>query len=183
MNKTVQLNKYNNSWYKPGNKLKIVLWYFTNQLILNTFIPFPSFFKRIVLKLFGAKIGANVVIKPNVNIKYPWFLEIGENTWIGEHVWIDNLCKVTIGKNACLSQGSMLLTGNHDFTKETFDLITKEIILEDGVWIGAKAVVCPGVLCQKNALLTVNSVASTTLNANTIYRGNPAIPIKERIIS
>ena len=57
---------------------------------------FPiSGFKRFLLRLFGAKIGKGVVIKPCVNIKYPWKLRIGNYVWIGENVWIDNLDTVT----------------------------------------------------------------------------------------
>ncbi|TXD81379.1 colanic acid biosynthesis acetyltransferase WcaF [Subsaximicrobium wynnwilliamsii] len=129
----IDLSKYNNSWYHPGSKLKLGLWYITNILFFrSSLVPFSSF-KGSLLKLFGAKIGNKVVIKPRVNIKYPWFLEIGENTWVGEDVWIDNVAKVTIGKNVCLSQGAMILCGSHDYTKTSFDLMIAPITLEDGV--------------------------------------------------
>ena len=71
----------------------------------------------------------------------PWKLKVGNNVWIGEDVWIDNLELVDISDNVCISQGAMLLCGNHDFTSSTFDLIVKPIVLEDGVWIGAKSIV------------------------------------------
>src|SRR5690606_30573777 len=116
------------------------------------------------------------------NIKYPWKLEIGDYTWIGEEVWIDNLEKVVIGKNCCLSQGAMILCGNHNHTKSTFDLIVRPVFLEDGAWIGAMSVVCPGVTLKTNALLTVHSVATKNLDANSIYQGNPAVKIKDRKI-
>ena len=105
---------------------------------------------------------------------------IGDNAWIGEKVWIDNLGKVSIGNNVCLSQGCMLLSGNHDYTKPTFDLIVKEITLEDGVWIGARAIVCGGVVCKDHSVLSVASVATKNLEPYTINVGNPAAPIKER---
>ena len=148
----------------------------------SKWIPFSGL-KVSLLIMFGAEIGDNVVIKPNVNIKYPWKLKIGENTWIGEKVWIDNLGEVTIGKNACLSQGAMLLCGNHNYKKEAFDLIVGNITLEDGVWIGAHSIVCPGVKCKSHALLAVNSVATSTLESYTIYQGNPAVKVRERVIS
>ena len=77
----------------------------------------------------------------------------------------------------------MLLTGNHNFTKATFDLIVKPIILKDGVWIGAQSVVCPGGICESHAVLSVQSVATKRLQAYAIYQGNPALPVKERCIS
>ena len=65
--------------------------------------------------MFGAKIGKGVIIRPGVSVKYPWKLQIGDNTWIGENVWIDNLSNIIIGKNVCVSQGAMLLSGNHNY--------------------------------------------------------------------
>jgi putative colanic acid biosynthesis acetyltransferase WcaF len=175
------LGKYDNSWYRPGNPVKRWLWYLLNILFFKTpLFPFYKF-KVFLLKLFGAKVGHNVLIKPLVNIKYPWFLEIGNNVWIGEQVWIDNLDKVSIGNNVCLSQACLLLTGNHDYTKTSFDLVIKPIVLEDGVWIGARAVVCGGTVCHHHAVVTVGSVAKGELEAMAIYRGNPAVKIKERI--
>lgn len=180
--KKVDLSKYSNNKYNPGNKFKIALWYLINHIVFRSFVPIPNALKVFLLKLFGAKIGRNVVIKPRVNIKYPWFLEVGDNCWIGEEVWIDNLVSVKIGNNVCLSQGSYLLTGNHDYKKENFDLMLKEIILEDGVWIGAKAIVCPGVICRSHSVLSVGSVAVKDLEPYTIYQGNPARPKRKREI-
>jgi len=122
------------------------------------------------------------MIKPKVNIKYPWFLSVGNNTWIGENVWIDNLAEITIGANCCLSQGALLLTGNHNYKSTRFDLRVTPIVLEDGVWIGARAVVGPGVVCKSHAMLSVNSVATKTLDAYQIYGGNPAQHIRNRAI-
>ena len=133
--------------------------------------------------MFGAKIGRKVVLKPGVNIKSPWLLEVKDFVWIGENVWIDNLVKVSIDSNCCISQGALLLTGNHDYKKSSFDLIAREIKLEEGVWIGAKAVVCPGVICYSHALLTVGSVATSNMDAYGIYQGNPAKKVRERKIN
>jgi putative colanic acid biosynthesis acetyltransferase WcaF len=136
-----------------------------------------------LLKLFGAKIGKGVLIKPKVNIKYPWKLSIGDYTWIGENVWIDNLAEVNIGKNCCLSQASFLLCGNHNYKKASFDLMVSPITLEDGVWLGAGSMVTGGVSCGTQAILSVKSVASENLENYGIYRGNPALKISERQIA
>lgn len=182
MNK-VKLSQYDNSSYNPGSKLKKALWYFVNICVFKTGIPFTSGFKIKMLKLFGAQVGKGIVIKPNVNIKYPWFLTLGDNCWIGEEVWIDNLVQVTIGNDVCLSQGAYLLTGSHNYKQEAFDLITKPIVLEEGVWIGAKATVSPGINCKSHSILTVGSVATKDLDAYGIYQGNPAVWKRKREIS
>ena len=139
--------------------------------------------KRGILRLFGAKIGSGVIIKPKVSIKYPWKLEIGSNSWIGENVWIDNLDSIKIGANCCVSQGALLLCGNHNYKKSTFDLIVQPITLEDGAWVGARATVVQGVVMKSHSILAVNSVATSNLDAYSIYQGNPAVKIRERKIN
>lgn len=181
-------NKVDNSSYRVvidvGKPLLIqVVWYLFSILFLKNPLILNSKVKVILLRLFGAKVGLGVYIKPCVNIKYPWKLVVGNHTWIGEQVWIDNLSKVTIGSNVCLSQGALLLTGSHDHTKTTFDFMGNEIVLEDGVWIGAKAIVLGGVICKSHSILGSGGVAETNLEEHTIYKGNPAIPMLKRIIS
>jgi len=175
------LSKFNNSWYKPGPPLKRVLWYMTNAAFFNSAFPLSGV-KRGLLRLFGAKVGKGVVIKPYVNIKYPWNLSVGNHVWIGERVWIDNLGKVELHDHSCVSQGAMLLCGNHHYRKVAFDLIVGHITIDEGAWIGAMCVVCPNVKVGSHAVLTVNSVATQNLEPYFIYQGNPAVKVKERII-
>jgi putative colanic acid biosynthesis acetyltransferase WcaF len=178
----VDLAKYNNDWYKPTKGIKGVLWYFVNQLFFaNGLFPFYGF-KVFLLKLFGAKIGTNVLIKPSVNIKYPWLLSIGNNVWIGEQVWIDNLAKVTIGNNVCISQGALLLCGNHNYKKTTFDLMVGEIVLEDGVWICAKAIITQNVVCKSHSIVSTGAILSYSTEEYCIYTGNPAVKVGIREI-
>jgi putative colanic acid biosynthesis acetyltransferase WcaF len=130
----VNLSIYDNSRYYCGkNKAVCFLWYFTNVIFFRSPLNVFNELKVFLLRLFGAKIGKGVTIKPSVNIKYPWRLSIGDYTWIGENVWIDNLDNVSTGNNCCISQGAMLLGGNHNYKKTTFDLMVGEIVLEDGV--------------------------------------------------
>lgn len=183
MNQTQLRKKFEKQNFDAGaSAFKIVIWYFTSMLFFRSgLVPF-SIILVAILRLFGAKIGADTRIKPYVNIKYPWKLQVGDHSWISE-CHIENLSNVHIGKNVCLSQGCMILTGNHDFTKTGFDLITKDIILEDGVWIGARAIICPGVTARSHSVLTVNSVATRDMEPYSIYRGQPAVKIKDRIIN
>lgn len=179
---TTELSKYDNTNYKPGSKVGIISWYFINCVFFKSSIPWPQVIKRKLLLLFGAKLGSNVLIKTNINIKYPWFLTIGNNVWIGENVWIDNLTNVRMGDNVCVSQGAMLLCGNHNYKKSNFDLMLGEISLKNGSWVGAKSVVCPGVTLNSHSILSVGSVATKDLESYTIYQGNPAIKVRTRNI-
>lgn len=174
------LSTFNNEKYNPGHIFKRILWYLVSAIFIDTFIPFPSHIKILILKIFGAKIEMGVVLKPKLKIKYPWFLTIGANSWIGEEVWIDNLDFVHIANDVCISQGAMLMTGSHNSKLSSFDLITKEIIVEHEVWICAKSIVLQGVICGAGSLLSAGSVANRNLEPNSVYMGNPAAKIKDR---
>lgn len=182
MSGRTDLGSFNNAWYKPGaGLLWRGMWYAFNACLFKSSFPFNGF-KIFCLRVFGAQVGHGVVVKPGVNIKYPWRLKIGNNVWIGENVWIDNLGDVVIENNVCVSQGAFLLCGNHHYGKSTFDLMVRNITLKEGAWIGAKSIVCPGVTVASHAVLTVGSVATGDLSEYTIYRGNPAQPQKKREI-
>ncbi len=165
-----------------AGRIKQTVWYFINIIFFKN--PFNIFSptKVMLLKLFGARLGEGVVVKPAVNIKYPWKLQVGDNSWIGEEVWIDNLSDITIGRNVTLSQGCLLLTGSHDHTRTSFDFLSQPIVLEDGVWIGARAVVGGGITCRTHSILGINSVTEKDLEPYTIYKGNPAVPVITRNI-
>jgi len=179
----VDLSKFSNRDFNKGASIfKIIFWYFINALFIRPSIfPFMGF-KLFLLRLFGAKIGKRTCLKPCVLIKSPWNLVIGDNCWIGEKVWIDNLDKVEIGNNVCISQGALLLTGNHDYKTTSMPYRNAPIIIEDGAWIGGRAIVCSGVTVHTNAILTVGSVATKDMEPNGIYQGNPALKIRERKI-
>ncbi len=178
----VNLAAYNNNWYKPGHIVKRVLWYWINIIFFKSSV-FPIYFLKVfLLKLFGAKVGTNVKIKPNVNIKYPWFLSIQHNVWIGENVWIDNLAQVSISSNVCISQGVVFICGNHNYSKPTFDLIVQPIQINEGVWLGAKTVVFGGAICASHTVFVAGSFVMGTTLPYKIYKGNPATHFKDRII-
>lgn len=181
--KEVKLDTFSTSNFDKGaGIIKQTLWYFVNSLLVRaSWNPFMGI-KIALLKLFGAKIGKGLIIKNNVCIKFPWKLTLGENVWLGENCWIDNLDYVIIGNNVCISQGALLLTGNHDYTLSSFDYRNAPIIIEEGAWIGAKSIVCPGITVKSHAILTVCSVATKDMEAYCIYQGNPAHIIRKRLI-
>lgn len=182
MPNTVDYNRYATTIVIGAPLIKRVLWYLTSCFVFESNLFPNSSIKVYLLRMFGAKIGNGARIKPNVKIKFPWKLELGDNIWIGEYVWIDNHDYVRMGNNVCISQGAMLLCGNHDYSKVTFNFFSRQIIIDSGAWIGAKAIVCPGVVVNSHAVLTVGSVATSHLEAYSIYQGNPAVRIKDRII-
>lgn len=158
---------------RGASRLKEAMWVFTSAIFVASWVPGSRWRVRI-LRLFGAQIGQGVVIKPKVAIKFPWKLSIGDWSWIGEDVWIDNLANVSVGSHACISQGVYLCTGSHDWKVETFDLIVRPITIGDAAWICAKSSIAPGTVVEEGAILSMGSFAKGTLAAWTIYAGHPA---------
>lgn len=182
LSKVINREKFDNSWYKPGPFWKRTLWHYVSLVFFESgWFPFYKI-KGSILKLFGAKVGKDFGIKPCVKIKYPWFLELGDHVRIGEAVWIDNLAKVTLKDNVTLSQGAMLITGNHNYKSEGFDLMTAEITVNEGAWLCSMSRVGPGVVVGRNAILSLSAVTTQHLKEDGIYAGNPAVLIKSRVI-
>jgi len=151
----------------PGNRSAPwrIAWHLVSALLFQSAVVLPSRVKAALLRAFGARIGTGLVIKPRVTIKYPWFLAAGDHVWLGEGVWIDNHATVALGSNVCISQGAYLFTGNHDWNDRHFGFFCRPITLEDGVWVAARAVICPG---SRLARMSV-------IGAGVVWRG-PAAP-------
>lgn len=180
---TVDLSTFNNSWYNPGRGFLVrTVWHFVNAIFLQSPLNPSSRLKVIILRLFGARIGNGVVLKPSINVKYPWNLTIGDYSWIGENAWLDSLAPITIGKNACISQGVYFCTGNHDWSDPAFGLIVKPIVIEDGAWVGARATVLPGVTVKSHSIVAAGTVMAKDTEPYMIYAGNPAVAVKERVL-
>ncbi len=178
----VQLATYNNRWYQPGPFWKRTLWFFLGQPLLGAAWLPSSKLRVLLLRAFGARIGQGVVIKPQVEVKYPWFLTVGDNCWIGEHCWIDNLTAVRLGSNVCLSQGAYLCTGNHDWTDPSFGLMIAPILCSDGSWAGARSVLGPGAVLGTCAVAAAGAVVSGIVPDYEVHAGNPAQFVRSRVI-
>lgn len=180
----MRLDQYSVGKYTPGaSYLKQLLWYVLGQPLFRSYWLPVSGLKVCLLRLFGAQVGEGVRVKPGVMIKFPWRISIGNYVWLGEQVWLDNVTNIYIGDHVCISQGAYLGTGNHDWRDPNFVLRLSAIHLESSCWIGAKAVVGPGVTIGQGAVLCLGSVAGQSLDPMTIYAGNPARPVKTRQMS
>ena len=160
---TFKLSKFKKPHIYKENIILNIIWYIVNNLIFFSFFPFSNI-KIKILKLFGAKIGENVIIKEYVRIKFPKNLIIGNNVWIGSGVWIDNISELIIEDNCCISQDVYFCTGNHNVNLETFDLIAKKIVIKKNSWIAAKCIIGPGVEIKENSFLKIGSIITHSKN-------------------
>jgi putative colanic acid biosynthesis acetyltransferase WcaF len=155
-------------------------WYLLKCVFFLSALPWPTALKCGLLRRFGAKIGIGVYIKPRVNIHFPWKLEIGDYSWIGEEVFLLNLEPIVIGSHCCISQRAFLCTGNHDFTEPSMPYRNRRILVEDGAWIGAQAFVGPGVVIGGEAVIAAGSVVTRDQPREMRCAGNPCVAIGAR---
>ncbi len=170
----------NPSYDTGGSFAKRTLWYFVNLGVLyNPWIPL-SLPRIWALRLFGAQVGRHVSIKPQVKVKFPWKLALGDGASIGEECWIDNLDHVEIGNKVRVSQRTYLCTGNHDWSSKDVALRTAPISIGDGAWIGAGVLVAPGSRIGRECVVTMGSLVKGELPPGTICGGTPAVPLRDR---
>jgi acetyltransferase-like isoleucine patch superfamily enzyme len=137
-------------------------------------------FRAWLLRLFGAKIGKGVRIRPSVNVEIPWNLDIKDGVTVGDYAILYSLGVITIGERTIVSQYAHLCAGTHDHTDRRFPLIRDPITIGADAWIGADAFVGPNVTIGRLSVLGARSSAYRDLEAETVYVGNPSHPLKKR---
>ena len=167
------------SKYSKRELLLRVIWGFGKLVFRLT--PRPWFgLRRAILRCFGAKVGGNVNIYPSALIYFPWNLEIGDDSSIGEWALIYNLGIVRIGCRTTVSQRVHLCAGTHDYTNPAMPLIKPPITIGDEVWLCADSFVGPGVIVSDRAIVAAASVVVKNVAESTIVGGNPSQVIKQR---
>ncbi|WP_330204657.1 WcaF family extracellular polysaccharide biosynthesis acetyltransferase [Cyanobacterium sp. Dongsha4] len=161
----------------------IFLWWLLEGLIFPLTPHNFSSLRCSLLRLFGAKIGQGVVIRASARVYFPWKLEIGDYSWIGENVYIYNLDNVKIGSHTVISQKSYLCTGSHNIKNANFELTTAPIFIGNGVWIASDCFISLGVKIGANTIIGARSTVLKSIPSRKIAWGNPCKPIKDRIFS
>lgn len=170
---TMGLDRGRSKWIEAA-------WYFLKVFFFLSPLPWPSWLKCQLLRAFGAKVGRGVVLKPRVNIHFPWKLVIGDHSWIGEESWILNFEPIEIGDHCCISQRAFLCGGNHSYCHTDMRYRNQPITLHDGAWVGAHVFVGPGVTIHENAVATAGSIVTSDLPPDMVCSGNPCLPVKYR---
>lgn len=134
-----------------------------------------------MLRLFGAKLGHDVHVYPNVKVWAPWQLVIGNRVGIADGVTLYNMAQMHIGDDCVVSQGAHLCCGSHDIDSKNFQLIAKPIKLEPYVWICAEAFIGPGVHIAEGSVIAARCVVMKSFADKwTVFSGNPAKPLRIR---
>lgn len=169
----------------PWSKREAVLirvWEVVWTLFIR-WLPKPFYrWHILLLKAFGCKIHGHVFIAPTARIYAPWLLEIGENSCLATRSEVYNLGPVRIGQRVCVAQYVYLCNGTHDLSDRILPLLVGDLYIEDDVFIGAKAIILPGLNVSKGSVIGAGAVLTKDTEPYGIYGGNPAKFIKKRVI-
>ena len=177
----LRLDEEDRSGFDYGRSRFLVLLWFTIQDTLFRFSPVPCYgFRRWLLKLFGCKIGQGVVVRPRARLHYPWRIEIGDYSSVGDDVWLYSIAPIKIGSHSVISQRSFLCTASHDYLYPHFKTINEPIVVGDGVWIAADVFINPGVTIGDNAVIGARSSVFHDIQKDTICYGSPCRPVRKR---
>ncbi len=156
------------------------LWMVTSAVLFR--LSFHNWYawRRLLLRIFGARIGSGVRVRPSVKIEIPWNLTIDDQAVVGDDAILYCLGPIYIGRRVVISQYAHLCAGTHDFDDPSFPLIKPPISVGDNCWIAADVFVGPDVRIGKGTVVGARSSVFKSLPENVIAVGNPAKVIRHR---
>lgn len=179
---TIDLSGYEN---RLGRKHQVV------RMLWNILWPLTTWFlprslgmgwKRSLLRMFGAKVHPTAQVYSSARIYYPANLTMEAYSCLADGVECYNVAPVTVGAHSTISQGTLLCTASHDITDSHHRLVTAPIVVEDQVWIGARAYIGMGVVVRQGAVVGATASVYKTVEPWTVVGGNPARFIEKREI-
>jgi putative colanic acid biosynthesis acetyltransferase WcaF len=168
--------------FRGRSSVVVQVWWIVQNTMTGLSPQFMYNWRNLWYRLFGAQIGNQVLIRPSVKTTYPWKLTIGDNSWIGDEVNLYTLGEIEIGTNTVISQKCYLCTGSHDYTSPTFDIFAKKITIGNGVWLASDVFVAPGVTIGDGTVVGARSTVLNDLPRGMVCYGNPAKPIRPRVM-
>jgi putative colanic acid biosynthesis acetyltransferase WcaF len=177
----IDLRCYDQSWFDRGRPGWLILvWWLVQAIAFPLTLHNAHGMRCALLRLFGAKLGKDVRIRPTARFTYPWKVEIGDHSWIGDDVVIYSLDQIKIGSHCVISQECYLCTGSHDFNDPAFGLKTAPIVIGNGVWVATDCFIAPDVVIGANTVIGARSSVLKSIPENTIAWGNPCRPQSSR---
>ena len=176
------LSKYTNpARFRGRSAMTVQFWWVVYSFL---FKPSPQImygWRRFLLRCFGAKVGKKAILRPSVQITYPWKVKIGDYSWIGDDVVLYSLGEIEIGSNSVISQRGYLCTGSHDYSSKNFEINAQKIIIGSKCWLATDVYVAPSVSIGDGTVVGARSSVFKSLPSNKICFGSPAKPVKDRI--
>lgn len=171
------------SGFRGRSAVVVQLWWLVQKSLFAMSPQFMYEWRNFLLKLFGAKVGFGVIVRPTVRVTYPWKVSIGERSWIGDNAELYSLGEIVIGSDVVISQRSYLCAATHNYATPSFDILDKKIVIEDQVWLATDVFVAPGVTIGRGTVVGARSSVFQDMPVGMVCYGSPAKPIRPRVMS
>ena len=176
----VAFNPRESTHASPKERIMERVWEVARAMLFLSSPWFARRWRNRVFQLFGGKSSADVSLARKCRLDFPWKIEIGEFSHVGDYVLIRGGGGVHIGKNVCISEDTKILTSSHDVASPTFDLVRRPVFINDSVWIAMSAIILPGVTIGEGAVVAAGAVVTKDVEPWTVVAGNPAREIRKR---
>jgi putative colanic acid biosynthesis acetyltransferase WcaF len=167
--------------FRGRSAVTVQLWWLVQATLFRLSPQALYGWRSFLLRLFGARIARGVHLRSSVEVTFPWKLEIGEHSWVGDGVVLYTLAPIRIGANSVVSQLSYLCTGSHDPRSPSFEIFAKPIRIGDECWVASDVFVAPGVSIADGAVIGARSTVLDDMPAAMVCYGNPAVPVRPRL--
>lgn len=171
----VLANRAARKW-TTSEQLGRILWALATPFFRWSPRPFWAW-RRLILRVFGARVSDGVHVYPSVRIAVPWNLSLGENCAVGDNAKLYSLGMITVGARATVSHGAHLCAGTHDLRDPARALLKPPIVIGADVWICTEAFIGPGVNIGERAIVGARAVVMRDVEENTTVVGNTARPV------
>lgn len=166
--------------FRGRSKYIVQIWWLVESSLFRWSPQMAYGFRVWLLRLFGAHVGSNCLIRPSVRVVYPWKVWLGDSVWIGDDVVLYSLGNITVGSNTVVSQRSYLCAADHDYSVPDFPIRSRDVTIEDEVWIATDVFVAPGVIIKHGSVIGARSSVFSDIPDAMICYGNPCRPVRPR---
>jgi putative colanic acid biosynthesis acetyltransferase WcaF len=166
--------------FRGRSAWQVQLWWLVQATLFRGSPQFAYGFRRALLRMFGARIGKGVIIRPTATVTYPWKVSIGDHAWVGDDAVLYSLGQISIGAHAVVSQRSYLCGGDHDYALVDFPIRGRDVCIGEQAWVAADVFVAPGVTVGAGAVVGSRSSVFKDLPPGMVCMGNPCRPVKPR---
>ena len=156
------------SGFRGASALKVQMWWLVQETLFRWSPQWAYGFRNWLAKIFGARIGRGVLLRPSCKITYPWKVSIGEFSWIGDNVTLYSLGDIQIGKNTIVSQNSYICAATHDYTKSTFDILDLPVKIGNSVWLASDVFIAPGITICDTTIISLRSTVTKDIRESGV---------------
>ena len=150
---------------------------------------FPDLFlgnrlRRYFYLFFFKDVGKGLIVNVGCHFEVPENITIGNNCSFNRGCWISGGGHLQIGNDVILGPNVIIHTANHNYSDFNVRIRSqghnfKRVLIKDNVWIGAGAIILPGVTIGPNAIVAAGAVVTKDVLVNSIVGGSPARFIKK----